>query len=438
MNLPVWLLPIISFLNLIPGALFCYLPMKNQLRFSGRRIFLLCAGLWLIYAPAAAMLSLYLNTYVNYIFMLSLVLFFFFFQKTVKTDVSRTLSVITNACALLSFPSISAYVFDAYLHPESGAAGFSAEAGLFQLALSIIMVLLAALPLRRYYGWMLDSLDIPKVWYTALMFPAMLFLLNMLMIPRSYQTLYTGRILPVFFLLELILILLLLFFYLVFYHTASMILEHAHQEEAIHFLEIQAEQYEALQNHIQQTRQLRHDFRHLVHGMTGLADSGDFETLRLRLHEYQNGLELGAPVYYCLNAALNALFNYYKDMAASEGIRIDWNIQIPEPLTISELDLCSLLGNLLENAAAGCRTVPEEQRFFCLSIVPKNAGCLYIVSTNSFDGRLKKDQKGYLSTKHGGSGIGLFSIKAIAGRYGGTVQISDSGQKFFVNIMLKI
>lgn len=50
----------------------------------------------------------------------------------------------------------------------------------------------------------------------------------------------------------------------------------------------------------------------------------------------------------------NALFNYYREMAASEQIEMDWNIRIPEPLTISELYLCSILGNLIENALAGC------------------------------------------------------------------------------------
>lgn len=438
MTLSSWLLNIIEFLNLIPGALFCYLPMKNQMKFSWGRVLLLCSGLWVLYAPAGAWVTMYLDIDTNRILMPSFVLFFFLFRKTVKTDLPRTLSVFINACTLLSFPSIFAYIFDAYLHPSSGAADFSAQAGLFQFALSMFLVLLVAFPLYRYFGWMLDFLDIPRVWCLAAVFPAMLLVFNMMIVPYSYETLYAGRAIRVLPLLELLLILLLSSLYYVFYHMAFIILEHVRQEEAIRFLEIQAEQYETLQNHIQQTSRMRHDFRHLVHGMIGIADSGDLETLRLRLHEYEDGLETATPVYYCRNTALNALFNYYKEMAASEHIRIDWDIRIPEPLTVSELDLCSLFGNLLENAIAGCRTVPEDQRFYCLSIIPKHTGCLYIVSTNSFDGQVRKNQKKYTSTKHGGDSVGLFSMKTIAGRYGGAVQVSNNSREFLVNIMLKI
>ena len=172
--------------------------------------------------------------------------------------------------------------------------------------------------------------------------------------------------------------------------------------------------------------------------MAGLAESGDLESLRTQLNEYEQQLDLSSPASYCHNAALNALFNYYREIALAGQIKTNWNIHIPEPLTVSELDLCCLLGNLIENAIAGCETLPAERRFFSLSIVPKNTNYLYIVSTNSFDGAVRKNQKGYLSTKRDGKGLELFSIKTIAQKYKGTAQIFNSGQEFFVNIMLKI
>lgn len=438
MHHETWFLKIIEFLNLLPAAVFCYLPMKHQLKYSRLSILLLCTALFVLYAPAASWLSLYLNTDTNTILLPSLVIFFFLYYKTVKTDLSRTLSVYLNACAVLSFPSVFAYMFDAYLHPSSGAADFSSEAGIFQFAVSALLVLALSYPLHHYFSWMLDSLNFPKVWYSIMILPAMLLLFNLMMTPYSYQTLYTGRIMLMFPWLEAILFFLLLFLYILFYHMSIVISEHAKQEEEVRFLEIQAGQYEALQNHIQQTRRLRHDFRHLVHGMIGLADNGELDPLRARLHEYEQELDSNTPVSFCCNAALNALFNYYREMASSEQIDLDWNIALPETLTISELDLCSLLGNLIENAIAGCKTVPDTKRFFSLSIAVQNTSCLYIVSTNSFDGIVKKNPAGYLSTKRDGEGIGLFSIKTIAEKYNGIAQISNSGSEFYVNIMLRI
>lgn len=432
------LMEMIQFSILLPAAAFCYLPMKNQIKYTRLHLLLLCMGIFTLYIPAASWLALYLNTEINTILLPSLVCFFFLYWKTVKTDLSRTLAVFLNACAIMSFPAVAAFIFDAYLYPASGALNFSPEAGFFQFFLSLLLVLLLAFPLHRYFSWMLDSLDFPNVWYSTLVFPLMLTLFNLIITPYSYETLHTGRIIVILPLLELILFLLLLFLYILFYHMAAVILEHARKKEEVRFLEIQAEQYETLQNHIQQTRRLRHDFRHLVIGMTGLADSGDLDGLRTYLNEYKNELDSDTPVSYCRNAALNALLNYYREMAVSEAIKTDWKIQIPEPLTISELDLCSLLGNLMENAIAGCRTVPEDERCFSLTIVLKNTSSLCIVSTNSFDGTVRKSREGYLSTKRNGEGTGLFSIKTIAEKYSGTAQVSNSGRKFFVNILLKV
>lgn len=438
MTLYTWLQEMVQFMIVIPAVFFCYLPMKNQMKYTRGRIFLLCTIMLTLYIPAATVLALFLNVEINVILLPSLIVFFLLFYKTVKTDFARTLAVFVNACAVMSFPAVYAYIFDAYRHPASGAVKFSLEAGIFQFAISALLVLMFAFPLHRFFSWMLDALDFPMVWYATTAFPALLTLFNLSVTPYSYQTLHTGRIMPLFLWLEIIILLLLLFLYVLFYHVAVVISEHAKQEEEVHFLELQAEQYEALQNHIHQTRRLRHDFRHMILGMTGLADSGDYETLRDQLREYKNELDLNTPVIYCYNAALNALFNYYREMAVSEQIEMDWKLSLPEPLTISELDLCSLLGNLIENAIAGCKTVSEEHRFFSLSIMVKNTNCLYIVSTNSFNGTVRRTRNGYLSTKRNGDGLGLFSMKTISEKYKGTAQFSDSNGNFYVNIMLKI
>ena len=150
------------------------------------------------------------------------------------------------------------------------------------------------------------------------------------------------------------------------------------------------------------------------------------------------------PIYrhsianYCRNAALNALFGHYREMADAAGIQTDWNIELPEPLPFAELDMTGLFGNLMENAIAGCLTVPESSRYFCLTSQVRHGNQLYIVSTNSFDGKVRKGKDGYLSTKRNGNGIGLSAIAATAEKYGGSAKASNSNTEFFVDIVLKI
>lgn len=85
-----------------------------------------------------------------------------------------------------------------------------------------------------------------------------------------------------------------------------------------------------------------------------------------------------------------------------------------------------------------CLTVPESSRYFCLTSQVRHGNQLYIVSTNSFDGKVRKGKDGYLSTKRNGNGIGLSAIAATAEKYGGSAKASNSGTEFFVDIVLKI
>lgn len=226
--------------------------------------------------------------------------------------------------------------------------------------------------------------------------------------------------------------------YLLFYLGTTVILEHAELKEQTHLLQMQSRQYRALQEHMRQTTRLRHDFRHSVHLLSSLAEEGDISNIQAHLAEYEVSLSENTPVNYCANAALNALFGYYYEMAVSAGIDTDWHIELPEPLPTTELDMVSLFGNLIENAIDGCLTIPEGKRYFCLTTENHHGNMLYIVSTNSFDGKVRKGKDGYHSTKHSGKGIGLAAIATAAEKYGGSAQISNSGSEFFVDVVLKI
>jgi len=92
----------------------------------------------------------------------------------------------------------------------------------------------------------------------------------------------------------------------------------------------------------------------------------------------------------------------------------------------------------MENTIDGCRTVRSGRRYFCLTTEIRHGGRLYIVSTNSFDDRVRKGKDGYHSTKHSRHGIGLAAIAAAAEKYGGSAQASNSDTAFFVDIVLKM
>lgn len=438
MDIDKWLSALLQFGVLLPSATSCYYTMKNHMRYTLPKTAVLCVAILLPYSLLCSCLCAVLQMDVNIFLLPSLVLFFFLYRHTVTASLPKCLAVYVGVCAVQTFPAQFAYSLDSFLHPASGAADFSVEAAFFQLGLSCLIAAAFAWPAHQYFSQMVDCLDIPKIWYSTISLSSVFLIMNVLVVPKSYSILHAGRISFLFPFLEGCALVVLIAIYLLFYCGTTVILKHAELKEHTQLLEIQSHQYRALQEHMRQTARLRHDFRHSVRLLSSLAEKGDITNIQAHLAEYEVSLTENTPANYCTNAALNALFGYYHEMSVSAGIDTDWHIELPNPLPVTELDLASLLGNLMENAIDGCLTMPEGKRYFCLTTEIHHGNRLYIISTNSFDGKVRKGKDGYRSTKHGGNGIGLAAIAATAEKYGGSAQASNSSSEFFVDVVLKI
>lgn len=426
-----------QYLILIPGVVSCYLPMKNQLKHSAGKTAALCLGVLLPFSLAGIWAQAAFHFQINYVLMPALPVFFLLYRRTVTTDLPRALAVYVGVCAVLAFPAQLANALEAHLHPLTWAEWFSPEAALFQLALSSLMAALDWL-VRRQIRWVIDNLDFAGVWYSTAVLSAAFFAVNLAVVPDVPEMYYAGRPFHLFPLLEVCALALLACVYVLFYQSSRLMLERAQLEQRTQLLEMQSHQYQTLQEHMRQTARLRHDFRHSLRLLSALAEQEDLAGVRSHLAEYERTLTEKAPAAYCANTVLNALFGYYEEMAASAQIKTDWRIQLPDPLTVSELDLASLFGNLLENGINGCQTLPDGKRRFSLTAELRQGSSLYIVSTNSFDGHVRKGKNGYYSTRHDGRGIGLASIAAVVEKYNGSVRFSNSDTEFFVDVVLTV
>lgn len=57
---------------------------------------------------------------------------------------------------------------------------------------------------------------------------------------------------------------------------------------------------------------------------------------------------------WCENYAVNTIVRYYGQGARKAGIDFSVRLELPKRLSINEPALCSILGNLLENALDVC------------------------------------------------------------------------------------
>ena len=166
-----------------------------------------------------------------------------------------------------------------------------------------------------------------------------------------------------------------------------------------------------------------------------LAGEGHCEELENYIRgitEINEGTRLGRLTD---NIELDALVQYYNNLAQSAGIRFRARLSLPTVLNFPIVDLCGLLGNLMENAVEACqRQQTGDKTIFIAGRVQD--GQLQFVVDNSFDGELKTRGEKYLSSKRSGFGLGVSSVLETVERYNGVINLYSDEKGFHAELSL--
>lgn len=154
--------------------------------------------------------------------------------------------------------------------------------------------------------------------------------------------------------------------------------------------------------------------------------------------------ELQAPVHEMTDAVwtgdetLDYLINSKASMAAENGIQMHTEIEFPRNTNIRSVDLCAIVGNLLDNALEAAGQVPEPERRYIRLIVRRINQMLVIKVENSFFTEPVQEGGELQTTKKDGGlhGWGIRSVRTAAEKYDGMVQSDHSGNTFCVVVTL--
>lgn len=107
--------------------------------------------------------------------------------------------------------------------------------------------------------------------------------------------------------------------------------------------------------------------------------------------------------------------------AQRQEIRADLALTIPAGVPLGDVEWCTVLGNLLENALEACQRQSRGERRLSLTSWATE-GTLFLLVENTYDGWFDRSEGHILSRKAGGvrCGIGLSSVRETVERHGGT------------------
>lgn len=423
------------------GAVICYLPMRNQLRFRKIVLSLYCVAMLAVSYFGLRFLDRRVPeldpTLALVPFLCACFILYFY---SVRANLAQALAMFFGSCTMMAILTYLTIILQELI--PDGYRGMDPEilfSGI-QVALSALMLLFIAHPLYHSGTFLIDNISRRITWVYTLPFSILTFVILNYLAPEDrgwFRDPELRWMYVIVFFGTSILYLLIVVFFGVISRTLKEDEDLRHQEAVF---QMQRKQYDELNAFLKQSQVYRHDMRHLIRTLNDLANAGEYEELREFIHQANENMPENPVKFFCKDSAINALLNFYAEEMRKDEVTADFQIDLPAMESRQLVDLSGLLSNLLENALLALRDIPAEERRFALTIRTMNQTTLYIVSSNAFDGRYRRRRGKYLSTRldQGGSGIGLDSMQTVAERYGGSMSAYHQGNNFFVDIMMKV
>lgn len=204
-------------------------------------------------------------------------------------------------------------------------------------------------------------------------------------------------------------------------------------------LQMQTQHYRELNKKIDEISRIRHDLRHHMRTVYAYAREKDYDRLMGYLEDYApEGEPLKERMVYCRNMAADAVFHYYAGVLEKSETEFECSAELPEKLRIPDMELCRILGNLLENAAEAVSLRENGEGAFVKAVVKIRNQKLLIEVSNSCFNEIQRKGNRFYSTGHEGLGTGTASVMETALRYGGLADFTAEDGIFRAKVVLPL
>ena len=201
--------------------------------------------------------------------------------------------------------------------------------------------------------------------------------------------------------------------------------------------ELMKKHCDEVQNIYKTMRGWKHDYHNHIQTLLALCD--DKERTKEYLWKLNDDLSSVDTVIKTGNVMVDAILNSKISLIKSKGILVNAKAIVPAELAVSEIDLCTVIGNLLDNAMEAVMRQTEDEDKFIRVFIGILKEQLYISVYNSTGGELKKRKNIYVSTKGSENhGFGLASVDRIVKKYKGFINRQNEEGVFATEIMLPL
>lgn len=195
--------------------------------------------------------------------------------------------------------------------------------------------------------------------------------------------------------------------------------------------------YAEVENMYRRMREWRHDYHNHIQALSTMLEQGEIEKARDFLSEIHDTLTKVDTVLKTGNTMVDAILNSKISLMHTKEIRVDATAKVPPSLCVKDIDLCVIVGNLLDNAMEACEKLPAGSRFVRIYIAVKGKH-LYMSFTNSAGKKQEKLGGLFRSTKGTNGGIGLSRVDSLVSQYGGYVTRASEDGGYTTEVILPL
>lgn len=203
----------------------------------------------------------------------------------------------------------------------------------------------------------------------------------------------------------------------------SLLLDKKRNEYSLKYAQSIKEQYE-------QTRRMRHDMKQYAASILALIKDGKYDAAKEFAEKQTESLSSVETVVNVENDFINAILNTKLTLAKTKGIDVICSIE-RNISGIEDIDLCNLLGNILDNAVSAAEKCDPETRSIEVKITAVGSRLIILVK-NSIQHSVLKNNPELNSDKPNPEehGYGVKTIKSITEKYNGKTDFYEDGLTF--------
>ena len=195
--------------------------------------------------------------------------------------------------------------------------------------------------------------------------------------------------------------------------------------------------YAEVENMYRTMRGWKHDWHNQLQALSAYLDSGEYGRAREYLDEVNQAVLRIDTIIKTGNTMVDAILNSKISLMKSQQIEVEAEAKVPAALSVPDVDLCIMIGNLLDNAMEACIKLEAGSRFVHIYIHVKGAQ-LYMSFTNSAGKKQKKVGNLFLSSKGSEHGFGLMRVDALVAKNGGYLTRASEDGGYTTEVILPL